>query len=140
MDLDREGLLKLYNTMTTIRHFEERGIPETGQRGMSASVHSSAGQEAVPVGVCANLTDEDYIGSTHRGHGHCIAKGVDVKQMMAVTTVGTADVVFVGEVSADTGGDRFLSGRRMHGGGHTPLPGFRYAPFFEVADRGHGLV
>ena len=83
MDLDREGLLKLYNKMTTIRHFEERGIPETGQRGMSASVHSSAGQEAVPVGVCANLTDEDYIGSTHRGHGHCIAKGVDVKQMMA---------------------------------------------------------
>ena len=83
MDLDREALLKLYKTMTTIRHFEERGIPETGQRGMSASVHSSAGQEAVATGVCANLTDEDYIGSTHRGHGHCIAKGVDVKQMMA---------------------------------------------------------
>ncbi|MCH7841413.1 MAG: thiamine pyrophosphate-dependent dehydrogenase E1 component subunit alpha [Chloroflexi bacterium] len=83
MDLDREGLLKLYKTMTTIRHFEERGIPETGQRGMSASVHSSAGQEAVAAGVCANLTDEDYIASTHRGHGHCIAKGVDVKQMMA---------------------------------------------------------
>jgi len=82
-DLDREGLLKLYKTMTTIRHFEERGIPETGQRGMSASIHSSAGQEAVATGVCANLTDEDYIGSTHRGHGHCIAKGVDVKQMMA---------------------------------------------------------
>ena len=47
MELDREGLLKLYTTMTVIRHFEERGIPETGQRGMSASVHSSAGQEAV---------------------------------------------------------------------------------------------
>ena len=83
MELDREGLLKLYTTMTTIRHFEERGIPETGQRGVSASIHSSAGQEAVATGVCANLTDEDYIGSTHRGHGHCIAKGVDVKQMMA---------------------------------------------------------
>ena len=83
MELDRKSLLKLYETMTTIRHFEERGIPETGQRGMSASIHSSAGQEAVATGVCANLTDEDYIGSTHRGHGHCIAKGVDVKQMMA---------------------------------------------------------
>ena len=83
MELDRNGLLDLYKTMTTIRQFEERGIPETGQRGMSASVHSSAGQEAVPTGVCANLTDEDYIGSTHRGHGHCIAKGVDVKEMMA---------------------------------------------------------
>ena len=83
MDLDRDTLLKLYRTMKTIRDFEERGIPETGQRGMSASVHSSAGQEAVPTGVCANLTDDDYIGSTHRGHGHCIAKGVDPKGMMA---------------------------------------------------------
>ena len=51
MELDRNGLLKLYKTMATIRHFEERGIPETGQRGMSASVHSSAGQEAVPTGM-----------------------------------------------------------------------------------------
>ncbi len=83
MDLDRDAMLKLYRTMTTIRQFEERGIPETGQRGMSASVHSSAGQEAVPTGICANLTDDDYIGSTHRGHGHCIAKGVDPKGMMA---------------------------------------------------------
>ena len=83
MDLNRETLIKLYTTMTTIRNFEERGIPETGQRAMSGSVHSSAGQEAVPTGVCAHLSDEDYIGSTHRGHGHCIAKGVDPKRMMA---------------------------------------------------------
>ena len=83
MDLSRETLLKLYTTMATIRNFEERGIPETGQRAMSASVHSSAGQEAVPTGICAHLSDEDYIGSTHRWHGHCIAKGVDPKTMMA---------------------------------------------------------
>ena len=83
MDLDRDALLKLYTTMATIRNFEERGIPETGQRAMSASVHSSAGQEAVPTGMCAHLTDEDYLASTHRGHGHCIAKGVDPKLMMA---------------------------------------------------------
>ena len=83
MDLDRETLLALYRTMVTIRQFEERGIPETGQRRMSASVHSSAGQEAVPTGICAHLTNEDYIASTHRGHGHCIAKGVDPKLMMA---------------------------------------------------------
>ena len=83
MDLNRETLLRLYTTMSTIRNFEERGIPETGQRAMSASVHSSAGQEAVPTGICAHLTDDDYIGSTHRGHGHCIAKGVDPKTMMA---------------------------------------------------------
>ena len=83
MDLSRETLIKLYTTMATIRNFEERGIPETGQRAMSGAVHSSAGQEAVPTGVCAHLSDEDYIGSTHRGHGHCIAKGVDPKRMMA---------------------------------------------------------
>ena len=83
MDLNRETLLRLYTTMSTIRNFEERGIPETGQRAMSASVHSSAGQEAVPTGICAHLTDDDYIGSTHRGHGHCIAQGVDPKTMMA---------------------------------------------------------
>ena len=83
MELARTTMLKLYRPMAPIRHFEERGIPETGQRGMSASVHSSAGQEAVPTGICANLTDDDYIGSTHRGHGHCIAKGVEPKEMMA---------------------------------------------------------
>ena len=83
MALDRPVMLELYRTMTTIRHFEERGIPETGQRRMSASVHSSAGQEAVPTGICAHLSEQDYIGSTHRGHGHCIAKGVDPKLMMA---------------------------------------------------------
>ncbi len=83
MDVDRDTLIKLYTTMVTIRNFEERGVPETGQRRMSASVHSSAGQEAVPTGVCAHLSDDDYIGSTHRGHGHCIAKGVEPKLMMA---------------------------------------------------------
>ena len=83
MPLERETLIWLYRTMTTIRHFEERGIPEVGQRALSGSVHSSAGQEAVPTGVCAHLSDDDYIGSTHRGHGHCIAKGVDPKLMMA---------------------------------------------------------
>ena len=83
MEIDRDTLLHLYKTMVTIRHFEERGIPETGQRGMSASVHSSAGQEAVATGVCAQLNLDDYIGSTHRGHGHCIAKGMEPKFMMA---------------------------------------------------------
>jgi pyruvate dehydrogenase E1 component alpha subunit len=83
MEIDRDTMLKLYKTMVTIRNFEERGIPETGQRRMSGSLHSSAGQEAVPTGICAHLTNEDYIGSTHRGHGHSIAKGVDPKLMMA---------------------------------------------------------
>ena len=83
MDMDRDTLIKLYTTMANIRNFEERGVPEAGQRRVSAALHSSVGQEAVPTGICAHLTDQDYIASTHRGHGHCIAKGVDPKLMMA---------------------------------------------------------
>ena len=83
MDLSREILLKLYETMVTIRNFEELGIYEMGQRALSGSVHSSAGQEAVPTGICAHLKNTDYIASTHRGHGHCIAKGVDPTLMMS---------------------------------------------------------
>ena len=82
-EITRETLLKMYETMVTIRVFEERGIMEMSQRAISGSVHSSAGQEAVPTGICTHLTDQDYIASTHRGHGHCIAKGVEPKLMMA---------------------------------------------------------
>jgi TPP-dependent pyruvate/acetoin dehydrogenase alpha subunit len=83
MELDRQTLLKLYETMATIRNFEELGLYEMGQRRLTGSVHSSVGQEAVPTGICAHLNQDDYIASTHRGHGHCLAKGVDPKMMMA---------------------------------------------------------
>jgi len=83
MEIGRDRLLWMYRTMVTIRRFEERGVYEVGARHISGAVHSSAGEEASPTGICANLTDKDYIASTHRGHGHCIAKGVDVKRMMA---------------------------------------------------------
>ena len=82
MELSRETLLKLYETMATIRNFDELAFYEMGQRGLG-NCHSSAGQEAVPTGVCAHLSEDDYIASTHRGHGHCIAKGVDPMLMMA---------------------------------------------------------
>ena len=83
MEPDRDTMLRLYKTMVTIRNFEELGLYEMGQRNLSGSVHSSVGQEAVPTGICAHLKDTDYLASTHRGHGHCIAKGVDPKLMMA---------------------------------------------------------
>jgi pyruvate dehydrogenase E1 component alpha subunit len=83
MEIDKATLLKLYETMVLIRTFEDRFAQEQ-QAGKPVSMgHSSAGQEAVPAGVCAHLTERDYVGSTHRGHGHCIAKGVEVKGMMA---------------------------------------------------------
>ncbi|MFQ5861096.1 MAG: thiamine pyrophosphate-dependent dehydrogenase E1 component subunit alpha [Dehalococcoidia bacterium] len=83
MEIPRDKLLWLYDTMVTIRRFEERGFHEVTSRRISAAIHRSVGQEAVPAGIGAHLRLDDYLASTHRGHGHCIAKGVDVKLMMA---------------------------------------------------------
>ena len=80
--MKKEELLEVYSTMRTIRSFEERCDKEFMQGNIPGFVHLYAGQEAVAVGVCSHLSDEDKIGSTHRGHGHCIAKGCDVKGMM----------------------------------------------------------
>jgi pyruvate dehydrogenase E1 component alpha subunit len=82
MQLSRDHLLRAYRKMKTIREFEERLHTEIQTGEIAGFTHLYAGQEAVAVGVCENLTDEDYIISTHRGHGHCIAKGCDVKDMM----------------------------------------------------------
>jgi acetoin:2,6-dichlorophenolindophenol oxidoreductase subunit alpha len=81
--LSRDQLLWIYQRMSLIREFEERlkWLVETGVP--VGAVHYYTGQEAVAVGVCAALEPTDYIASTHRGHGHCIAKGVDVRPMMA---------------------------------------------------------
>lgn len=69
--------------MVQIREFEERIHRENTKGHISGFVHLYAGMEAIAVGVCENLTDEDNIASTHRGHGHCIAKGCDINLMMA---------------------------------------------------------
>jgi acetoin:2,6-dichlorophenolindophenol oxidoreductase subunit alpha len=82
MQLSREQLLTAYRLMRTIRAFEERVQIEFERGNIPGFVHLYSGQEASAVGVCMNLRDEDWIGSTHRGHGHCIAKGVDVRGMM----------------------------------------------------------
>jgi pyruvate dehydrogenase E1 component alpha subunit len=69
--------------MRTIREFEERVRDEFAAGSIPGAVHLYAGQESCAAGVCAHLTPLDYVASTHRGHGHCIAKGVDVGGMMA---------------------------------------------------------
>jgi pyruvate dehydrogenase E1 component alpha subunit len=69
--------------MKTIREFEERVHVEFAAGEIPGFVHLYAGEEACAAGVCAHLSKEDSIASTHRGHGHCIAKGVDVHGMMA---------------------------------------------------------
>ncbi len=82
MQLSRERMLQAYRQMKVIREFEERLHSEIQTGDISGFTHLYSGQEAVAVGVCEHLTDDDYIISTHRGHGHCIAKGCDVKGMM----------------------------------------------------------
>jgi pyruvate dehydrogenase E1 component alpha subunit len=81
--LAKDELLRVYRTMRTIREFEERLHTEFAKGGIPGFVHLYAGEEAVAAGIMTHLTDIDRIASTHRGHGHCIAKGVDVKAMMA---------------------------------------------------------
>jgi pyruvate dehydrogenase E1 component alpha subunit len=82
VQLSREELVKAYRAMATIRRFEERVQEEFAKGGIPGFVHLYAGEEASAVGVCAHLSDRDYIASTHRGHGHSIAKGCDPVLMM----------------------------------------------------------
>ena len=72
-----------YRRMRRIRAFEEKLAELVNAGRLAGFLHLYAGEEAVAVGVCAHLGDRDYLASTHRGHGHCIAKGVDVRGMMA---------------------------------------------------------
>src|SRR3954452_3364008 len=96
--------------MATIRQFEERVQDEFSKGGIPGFVHLYAGQEASAVGVCSHLGPEDYIASTHRGHGHSIAKSCDVVSMML-------------ELFAKKGGLCGGKGGSMH-----------------IADLGHGML
>lgn len=83
MNVDKELILKMYSTMLKIRIFEET-VVDLYRRGLIPGLlHLYIGQEAVATGVCLALTKEDIITSTHRGHGHAIAKGVPLNKMMA---------------------------------------------------------
>jgi TPP-dependent pyruvate/acetoin dehydrogenase alpha subunit len=81
-NLDKEKLQNMYRDMWRIRKFEY-AVAECVNRGLVSGPHLYVGEEAIAVGVCAALRKEDYITSTHRGHGHCIAKGGEMKPMLA---------------------------------------------------------
>jgi len=81
--LEKKDYLNLYQKMLEIRVFEERAAELFMKGELPGFLHPSIGQEAVPVGVCAAINENDYIISTHRGHGDIIAKGADLKQMFA---------------------------------------------------------
>src|SRR4030081_1497607 len=82
MPLSRDELIGADRDTMPIRRFEERVQDEFSKGGIPVFVHLYAGEEASAVGVCSHLGPKDYIASTHRGHGHSIAKGCDVVGMM----------------------------------------------------------
>ncbi len=88
--IDREQWIQMYQQMAKIRAFEEQANQLYLSAKMPGLTHMYSGQEAVAVGVCETLTREDYITSTHRGHGHCLAKGAKFKPMFA-ELLGKAD-------------------------------------------------
>jgi len=83
MSLTNEKMIEMYSNMIQIRMFEERVAELFGAGKIPGFVHLYVGEEAVATGVCASLRPTDYITSTHRGHGHLISKGGDIKLMMA---------------------------------------------------------
>lgn len=81
--MDQNKLLAMFRVMVRIREFENESIELAKSNATRAAVHTYHGQEAIAAGVCAHMTNQDYITSTHRGHGHCIAKGADLEKMFA---------------------------------------------------------
>jgi TPP-dependent pyruvate/acetoin dehydrogenase alpha subunit len=104
--LDRELLLGIYRNIYATRRFELQCIELYRQGLIRGYLHPYLGEEAVAAGVCAALRRSDYIVSTHRGHGHCISKGADLKRMMA-EIMGRADGYCAGR-----GGSMHISSRK----------------------------
>ena len=83
MSTDKKKLLEIYRTMVTIRQFETMAGESLSRPGKPGFIHLSIGQEGSSTGVCSCLRPDDYVATTHRGHGHMIAKGADMKRMVA---------------------------------------------------------
>ena len=83
MKPDRKVLLEMYRKMMEIRLFEEKTMELAGRDLITGYLHPYLGEEAIAVGACFALEKDDYITSTHRGHGHCLAKGANPGRMMA---------------------------------------------------------
>jgi len=81
--IGKETLVYMYWKMLEVRRFEEKVWDLFGRNIIPGTLHLYIGEEATAVGVCSNLRADDYVTSTHRGHGHCIAKGADLNRMMA---------------------------------------------------------
>src|ERR1044072_2289353 len=82
-NIDSEQLLRMYRRMVMIRLFEEQANELYTRALMPGLAHLYSGEEAIAVGICEALRSDDYITSTHRGHGHCVAKGAELDRMFA---------------------------------------------------------
>ncbi|MHB1393579.1 MAG: thiamine pyrophosphate-dependent dehydrogenase E1 component subunit alpha [Clostridia bacterium] len=83
MDIDKSKLMEMYTKMLHVRHFEEKVAYFFTLGKVHGTTHLYVGEEASAIGACCALEEKDLISSTHRGHGHCIGKGVDLDRMMA---------------------------------------------------------
>lgn len=81
--LSKAQLMDFYHKMIRIREFENEAIELAKMNLTRAAIHTYNGEEAIAIGICAHLNNDDYITSTHRGHGHCVAKGADLRLMFA---------------------------------------------------------
>lgn len=81
--LSEAQLMDFYHKMIRIREFENEAIELAKMNLTRAAIHTYNGEEAIAIGICAHLNNDDYITSTHRGHGHCVAKGADLRLMFA---------------------------------------------------------
>src|SRR5207248_1124379 len=83
MNPSKDLVISLYRTMVEIREFELKARELLRAGKLPAFIHVYVGEEAVAAGVCANLRPDDYVLSTHRGHGHAVAKGIPLPELMA---------------------------------------------------------
>jgi pyruvate dehydrogenase E1 component alpha subunit len=81
--LGKKKLIQFYEKMVRIRRVEEKLMEVFSNAEIPGFIHACIGQEATPVAVCSQLKDTDYVSATHRGHGHALAKGIDLKLFMA---------------------------------------------------------
>ena len=135
--ITKEKKLQMLKRMVTIRRFEER-VKQLYRAGeITGAIHLYIGEEAVAVGTCENLRDDDYVTSTHRSHGHTLAKGLDLKKTMA-EMMGRE-----GGLSRGRGGSMhmfdikkgFLGGNGIVGGGIAIALGAAFAAKYEETDR-----
>lgn len=132
-----EPLLEMYTTMLKIRLFEERVVDLYARGLVPGMVHLYIGQEAVAAGVCANLRPDDYITSTHRGHGHLLAKGAELAPMMA-ELFGKRDGFNKGKGGSMHVADMeigILGANGIVGGGHTIATGAAWSAKWRGTDQ-----